>query len=55
MIKIKKGHENRFHEYLGIPAGKPIPMRRVLDALKSGDSHVRRMANFARNAKKWSK
>lgn len=40
--------QNKFHEYLGIPADKPIPMRRVLDALKGKTSGARRMSNLVR-------
>jgi len=48
-IHIKKSHEGRFTEY------KKRTGKTTEEALHSKDPHVRQMANFARNASKWSK
>ena len=50
---IKPSHKGRLHEALGIAAGKSIPASELMDALHSDDPHMRKMANFAHNAKKW--
>jgi len=47
-IKIKPSHKGRFTEY------KKRTGKTTEEALHSPDPHVRQMANFARNAKKWS-
>ena len=52
-IHIKKGHEGRLHAALGVSQGKPIPAKKLTKALHSDNPHMRQMANFARNAKKW--
>ena len=44
-------NKGAFHRYLGIKEGRPIPMGRVMAALKSGNKHVRAMAQFAKNMK----
>lgn len=46
--KIKKGS---FHEWLGKEEGALITEDDINRGLKSDDPHVRKMANFARNAK----
>lgn len=46
-IHIKESHEGRFTEY------KERTGKTTEEALHSKDPHVRQMANFARNAKKW--
>jgi hypothetical protein len=46
-IHIKKSHEGRFTEY------KERTGKTTEEALHSKDPHVRQMANFAKNAKKW--
>lgn len=51
MINIK--HPGRFHEALGIPAGENIPLSRLHEALHSKSAAIRKMANFARNARKF--
>lgn len=53
-IAIKKGHEGNFHRYLGISGDKKIPLSRIHAALNSKNARVRKMANFARNARKWN-
>lgn len=41
------------HRALGVPQGKPIPANKLAKALKSKDAHLRKMAQFAKNAKKF--
>lgn len=53
-IHIKPSHEGRLHEALGVSRGKNIPSDKLQSALHSDDPHIRKMANFARNAKKWN-
>lgn len=48
--KVKKGS---FHEWLGKKPGDPITDADIERGLKSDDPHVRKMAQFAKNAKKW--
>jgi hypothetical protein len=43
------------HRSLGIPEGQKIPASRIASAKNSSDAHVRKMANFAANAKGWKK
>ena len=45
---IKKGG---FHRWLGKPAGAPITASDIAKGLASKDPHVRKMAQFAKNAK----
>jgi hypothetical protein len=46
-IHIKKENEGKFTAY------KKRTGKTTAEALKSKDPHVRKMANFAKNAKKW--
>jgi hypothetical protein len=48
--KIRKG---AFHRYLGKKAGAPITGADIRKGLKAG-GHAAKMANFARNAKRWN-
>jgi hypothetical protein len=48
--KIKKG---AFHRWLGKSEDSPITDADIKRGLASRDPHVRKMANFARNARKW--
>jgi hypothetical protein len=52
---IQKSHLKKggLHKALGIPLGKPIPPARLAQALRSPNPHVRHMAQFASNAKKF--
>lgn len=52
-IEIDPAHKGMLHKHLGIPEGEPIPEDKLEDALHSDDAHVRKMAQFAKNAKKW--
>jgi hypothetical protein len=47
---IKKG---AFHEYLGIPEDQPIQPSQIQQGLNSQNAHVRKMAAFAKAAKKF--
>jgi len=49
-IAVKKG---AFHEWLGKKPGDPITDKDIEKGLKSKDPKVKRMAIFAKNAKKW--
>lgn len=40
------------HRALGIPAGKPIPAKKLAAAKNSDNPHVRQMANMASTLKK---
>lgn len=44
----KPGHS--LHAALHVPSGKPIPAGKENKALHSSDTHVRRMAQLAKNA-----
>jgi len=48
---VKKG---AFHKWLGKSEDSPITDADIKKGLASDDAHVRKMANFARNAKKWA-
>jgi hypothetical protein len=47
---VKKGS---FHEWLGKKPGDKITDADIEKGLKSNDPHVKKMAQFAKNAKKW--
>ena len=47
---IKKG---AFHRWLGKKPGEPITDADIEKGLRSQDPHVRRMAQFAKNSRKW--
>jgi hypothetical protein len=53
-IKINPAHKGLLHEDLGVKAGEPIPMGKLMQALHSDSPAVRKRANFARNARKWN-
>ena len=50
---IKPSHEGDYHAHTGVPEGQTIPQSTINKDLKSRDPHVRQMANFANNARKW--
>lgn len=52
---IKPSHKGRLHAALGIPGDKPISIGELHRAMKSKSGHMRQMANFANNARKWGK
>ena len=51
-LDVKK---NAFHKWLKKEPGEKITSADIEKGLKSTDPHVRRMAQFAKNAKKWQK
>ena len=53
-IHIKKSHQGRLHRALDVPAGKKISMAKLHAAAHSQSARVRKEANFAMNARKWS-
>ncbi len=53
-IHIKASHKGKLHKALGVPAGKKIPASKLAKAAKSRNPAMRKMANFAKNAKKWA-
>lgn len=55
MIAIKPSHVGRLHAALGMPMGKKLSMSMIQTALRSKDPKIRRMAQFALNARKWQK
>lgn len=52
-IHIKPSHKGRLHSALGVEPDTSIPEGKLQEALDSDDPHLRKMANFARNAKSW--
>ena len=48
---IKKG---AFHKWLGKSENEPITQADIAKGKASSDEHVRKMAQFAENAKHWS-
>lgn len=50
-IKIKPSHEGDFHAAVGVPQGQKIPAAKIAAAKNSSDPHMRKMANFAANAR----
>ncbi|TKI03568.1 hypothetical protein [Martelella alba] len=50
-INIKPSHEGMLHHALGIPEGQKIPVKKLEQAKKSFDPHMREMATFALNAR----
>jgi hypothetical protein len=49
---FKPSHKGRLHRALGVPEGEKIPDKKMREALDSKDSHLRHMANAARNINK---
>lgn len=52
-VGIKSSHKGRLHDALGVPQGEKIPAAKLAQAKKSEDPHMRQMATYAANAKKW--
>jgi len=52
-IDEKKIHKGKFHEWLGKDKDEPITDADIEKGLASDDPEVRKMANFAKNARKW--
>ena len=53
-IHIKASHKGKLHKALGVPKGQKIPASKLAKAAKSKSPAMRKMANFAKNAKKWA-
>lgn len=53
-IHIKESHKGDLHSALHVPQDEKIPANKINKALHSTDTHLKRMANFARNAAHWS-
>ena len=49
-LKLKKG---AFHQWLGKDEDEPITDADIQKGLNSDDPHVRKMAQFAKNARGW--
>ena len=54
-INIKPSHRGWLHAALGVPQDKPIPAKKLAKAKNSKSPAVRKMANFAANAKRWGR
>lgn len=54
-IHIKKSHKGLLHKKLGVPKGEKIPAGRLAAALDSKSESLRKEAQFAKNAKGWSR
>ena len=52
-IHLAPSHKGRLHEKLHVPAGKPIPEKKLEKAEHSKSPAERKEANFAANAAKW--
>ena len=52
---IKISHPGKFHEWAGVPQGREIPISKIKQGEQSPDPAVRKMAQFADNARKWGK
>lgn len=50
-IHIKPSHKGMLHRDLGVPAGQPIPAKKLEAARNSPDAAIRKRAIFASNAK----
>lgn len=53
-IHIKKSKEGSLHTALGVPQGQKIPASKLAAAKNSKSPALRKKANFAINAKKFS-
>jgi hypothetical protein len=52
---IKPANKGKLHKALGIPEGQTISVGAIHAAMRSKNPHMRKMANFANNARKWGK
>ena len=46
-------HKGAFHAWLGKSEEEPITDADIEKGLSSGDEHVKKMAEFAKNARAW--
>ena len=54
-IHIAKSHAGMLHERLGVADGEMIPLSTLLKHKNSPDMSLRKMVNFALNARQWGK
>lgn len=52
---IQKSHRGRLHAALGVASGKKLSIAAIHGAMNSSDPHMRKMGNFANNARSWGK
>lgn len=52
-IHINPDHKGNLHKALNIPEGQEIPLEHLKQAKNSDDPEIRKMANFALNARGW--
>lgn len=50
---IKPSHKGRLHEALGVDGA--IPLSQLMAAKDSSDPHIREMATYAVNARRWNR
>jgi hypothetical protein len=50
-IDIKPSHKGKFHEWAKVPQGQEIPVSKIKQGEHSPDPSVRKMAQFADNAR----
>jgi hypothetical protein len=49
---VPESHKGMLHKALGVPQGEKIPEAKLEKAADSSNSHMRHMAQFAKNVKK---
>lgn len=54
-INIKKSNKGKLRKAAGTKKGEKIPVSKLKQMKKSKDPKTRQRANFALNAKRWSK
>jgi hypothetical protein len=52
-IDIEPSHKGLLHKHLGVPEGQEIPEDKLREAAHGEDLHIRKMAQFALEARKW--
>lgn len=55
MIKIKPSHRGLLHKRLGVPQGQKISVGAMMKAKRSASPSLRKQANFALVARRWSR
>jgi hypothetical protein len=53
-IHIKAKNKGKLHRFLGVPQGEKLTNHQLNMAAGSPSPAVRKMANFAKNARKWN-
>jgi hypothetical protein len=54
-IRIKPANKGKLHRRLRVPSGEKIPPGKLAEALASKSESLRKEAQFAKNARGWSK